>query len=109
MRTGLLVLRNLARHPEQLVGLSLLGISSPLHEGRSSHSMHEYGYGLRHMASSGTQSHMRIPDEIVVKAVVAKGQVRDHGGIGASMRAALEAVVDDLLELQADLHSAQRN
>lgn len=42
---------------------------------------------------------MHIPDDVVAKAVIAKGQVHDHGGIGASMRAALEAVIDDLVEL----------
>lgn len=33
-----------------------------------------------------------IDDDIVARAVVAKGNVEDHGGIGASMRAALTAV-----------------
>jgi hypothetical protein len=47
--------------------------------------------GIRYM------THPAITDELINRAVLAKGQVEDHGGVGASMRAALEAVVDDLV------------
>lgn len=37
-----------------------------------------------------------IPDDLVARAVLARGHARDHGGIGRAMRAALEAVYDEL-------------
>jgi len=42
---------------------------------------------------------VEIPDEIVAKAVIARGHAPDQGGIGAAMRAALEAVAVDLARI----------
>lgn len=39
----------------------------------------------------------RIPDEVVAKAVIAKGSRAADEGVGHTMRRALEAVIDDLL------------
>ena len=39
----------------------------------------------------------RITDEIVAKAVIAKGSRAADEGVGHTMRRALEAVIDDLL------------
>ena len=39
---------------------------------------------------------VEIPDDIVARAVIARGHAPDRGGIGAAMRAALEAVAEEL-------------
>jgi hypothetical protein len=42
---------------------------------------------------------LELPDELVARAVIARGHATDHGGIGAAMRAALRSVAHDLAAL----------
>lgn len=52
--------------------------------------------GTAHTGRGITDGDDLVDDDIVARAVTAKGNVEDHGGIGASMRAALVAVAPDI-------------